>query len=459
MRFPVFEKVRPEAREFFCPRSRITALAVALFCLIPLLASGRQLLAQSQYCDVAAALNEVARQGCLAKEQRTKLTGWLDQLPEQDRAEALKSATTCYQCLLRKKVAADKYSCFRQVMQTRLYAKVPAEHMCLRDRLSSALIRLQQVNPVQTDMVVVDRALNDFLGAYSAARTVRQNPELDTSIQLAKDWCLDPNAPWPPLEFTWEFIEILVRIAAVNPDQGRHLGAVLGAVLRDARPTGIGTQTARDIDDAYRLLIEQDRENLAGTSILYLFRQELGKIVPRPDRAEPAQISALLQGSQSLQEQLEAGSRLLRDRASAWRPYEHYGDLLNDLAEQLRFSPSRRKMREELLQLSCKELRRGLEVSEGQQAQDLTRIREKLLDRVRSYGLELGRATRYLDVIHFESEFLDPSSKTLLENQQCYIHAHLAQAFYALGDLRSAMEHFGMSCGTISLKDLEALKK
>jgi hypothetical protein len=458
MSFLVFEKVRREARKSWCPRSRITALAVALFGLIPFLASGRPLLAQSQYCDVAAALNEVERQGCLSKEQRAKLAGWLDQLPEQEKAEALKSATSCYQCLLRKKVAADKYSCFRQVLQTRLYAKVPSEHLCLRERLSSALIRLQQTNPAKVDMAVVDRALNDFLAGYSACRTVRQNPDLDTSVELAKDWCLDPNAPWPPLEFTREFIEILVRVAAVNPDQGRHLGAVLGAVLRDARSPGIGTQNARELADAYRLLIEQDRENLAGTSILYLFRQELAQKVPRPDWAEPAQISALLQASQSLHEQLEAGARRLQDRASAWRPYEYYSDLLNDLAEQLRLSPSQRKMREELLQLSCKELRRGLEVSEGQQAQDLIRIRENLLNRVRSYGLELGHAKRYLEVIHFESEFLDPSSKTLLENQQCYIHAHLAQAFYALGDYRNAMEHFEKSCG-ISLKDLEALKK
>ena len=85
------------------------------------------------------------------------------------------------------------------------------------------------------------------------------------------------------------------------------------------------------------------------------------------------------------------------------------------------------------------------------------RIQEKLVERVRAYGLELGRAAQYRDVVDFESGFLDSSGRVLAQSQQCYVHAHLAQAYYALGDNRQAMEHFGLSCATISLDDLKRL--
>lgn len=446
------------------PRSHIVAILLCLFFSIPFLAPRRDLFAQ---CDVHKALSEVEDQRCLSKEQRAKLVGWLDKLPEKERGEALKTTAACYQCLLQKKVAADKYGCFRDILEERLYTKLQPEQLCLRDRLARALINLGQVlhpksssaTPSQLDMGVLDRALNDFLAAYSACRSVHQNAVLATSIRLAEDWCLDPNAPWPPAEFTKEFIETLVRIAAVNPDQGRHLGAVLGAVLRDARSLGLDAQTTRELDDAYRLLIEQDRESLAGTSHFYIVKHELTKMIPRPDWAEANQIHALLKVSEDLQKRLDTGAERLQDRANAWRPFEEYSDLLYDLAGQIQSSSSERKTRDELIRRACQILRRGIEVSAGTEAKELTRVQEKLLDRVRVYGVELGRTMRNHEVIDFEARFLDPSSKTLTESEQCYIHAHLAQAYYMLEDLRKAMEHLGMSCGLISFDDLKKLKE
>lgn len=446
------------------PQTHIVAMLLCLFFSFSFLAPRRNLFAQ---CDVHKALTEAEGQGCLSKEQRAKLVGWLDKLPEQERGQALKSAAAGYQCLLQKKVAADKYGCFGDILEERLYARLQPEKLCLRDRLTRALINLGQIlrsksasaSPSQLDTVVLDRALNDFLAAYSACRSVYQNAVLATSIRLAEDWCLDPNAPWPPVEFTKEFIETMVRIAAVNPDQGRHLGAVLGAVLRDAKSLGFDAQTLRELDDAYRRLIEQDRESLAGTSHFYLVKQELAKTIPMPDWAEASQIHALLQASENLQKRLDTGAERLQDRANAWRPFEEYSDLLYALAGQIQSKSSERKTRDELIRRACQVLRRGIEVSAGTEAKELTRIQEKLLDRVRVYGVELGRAIQYKEVIDFESRFLDPTLKTLTESEQCYIHAHLAQGYYMLEDQRKAMEHLGMSCGLISFDDLKKLKE
>jgi len=446
------------------PRARkaqVLRSLLCLFCLFPALASGQNRAAQSP-CDVAEALDEVERQGCLLSEQRAKLAGWLTSLPEKEAGEALRIASDCYQCLQQKKVDPQKWQCFPRILQERLYAKLPAGELCLRDRLIRALIPLRQFASqgklAASDVSSLDGALNDFISAYSACRNVHQNPSLPASIGLAQDWCLDANSPQPPFGFTREFIEDLVRIAAENPDQGRHLGAVLGAVLRDVKSLGLDEPAMREADAAYQTLIEQDRESLAGTSHFYLFRRELSGKVPEPDWPEREQIQALLLASKDLQQRLDRGAERLQFRATAWKPFEEYSDTLHKLAEGLRSQNPERKTREELAQLSCRVLRRGIEVSVGAEARELTRVQEKLLDRVRNLGFEFGLAARYQDVIGFETGFLDPSAKTLSESQQCYIHAHLAQAFYAVGDNRKAMEHFGKSCGKITIEDLKKLR-
>jgi len=439
----------------------IRRLILCLFCLIPCLASWQSRAAQSP-CDVAEALDEVERQGCLLGEQRAKLAGWLTSLPEKEAGEALRLAADCYQCLQQKKVDPQKWQCFPRILQERLYAKSPAGELCLRDRLIRALIPLRQLASqgklAASDVSSLDGALNDFISAYSACRNVHQNPALPASIGLAQDWCLDANSPGPPFGFTREFIEDLVRIAAENPDQGRHLGSVLGAVLRDVKLLGLDEPATREVDEAYRTLIEQDRESLAGTSHFYIFRQELTAKVPEPDWPEKEQIRALLLASDDLQQRLDRGAERLQFRATAWKPFEEYSDILHKLAEGLRSQNPERKTREELARLSCKVLRRGIEVSAGAETQELTRVQEKLLDRVRDFGFELGLAARYQDVIGFETAFLDPSAKTLSESQQCCLHAHLAQAYYAVGDNRKAMEHFGKSCGKITIEDLKKLR-
>jgi hypothetical protein len=455
------EKVGRTTPGTWVPNLPMLKLLLCLFCALPILASLQNVAAQSR-CDVAEALNEAERQGCLLKEQRPKLAGWLANLPQKEAGEALRMAADCYQCLQRKKVDAQKFSCFREILQDRLYAKLPADQLCLRDRLIRALIPLRrlaaQAKVAPADAGALDAALNEFISAFAACRNVHQNPTLDTSIGLAQDWCLDANSPAPPFEFTQEFIEALVGIAAQNPDQGRHLGAVLGAILRDAKTLGLDDQAAREVDKAYQTLIEQDRESLAGTSHIYIFKQELSGRIPEPDWPRTEQIQALLASSKDLQKRLDTGADRLQYRATAWKPYEEYSDVLQKLADGLRFQNPQRKTREQLAQLACQALRRGIEVSEGSEAQEMVRIQEKLLDRVRNFGFELGLAKRYYDVIEFESGFLDPSSKTLSESQQCYLHAHLAQAFYAVGDNRKAMEHFGKSCGKITIEDLKKLK-
>jgi tetratricopeptide (TPR) repeat protein len=446
----------------------------ALWCCALLLNSARC----GYSLDVAEAVRQARGFDCIAQQDGVKFEGWLNTIPEREQPQALKTVAEAYRCLLGKRVAPASYESFRQVLQERLYSKIPPDQLCIQDRLTRALIGLRQIASSQAaaghsglDMSALDAELNEFLAGYSASRMVGQRPDLPTNIKLSAVWCLDVANPSPPVQYTDEFIDTLVEIAAVNPVQGRHLGAVLGAVLRDARlglTEEVGRRTSdadyqklnaerlRGLDAAYHLLIEMDSENIAGTAHYYLFRKALAKAVPERDWAEPGQVEALLKTPDELQQRLEKWVQNLRDHANAWGPFSEYSDVLWNLAQQTNDSASERKTWRDLGRRSCEILRQGMDASEGADARDWVKLQDTLLDRVRTYGLALAAAKQYQELIDFESGYLDSSYKTLAQRQQCYIHAHLAQAYYALGDYREAMRHFESSC-RISVDDLRRL--
>jgi hypothetical protein len=410
--------------------------------------------------DVTEALAPAESLGCISNEQSMKLTGWLSRLPESESSQALKAAAECYQCLLQKKAVPQSYDSFRRILKERLYSRVPSDQMCLRDRLVRAVIdlRIIQDRPEgqEIDAASLDGALNDFLAGYYACGSVHRNPEVPASVRIARDWCLDPKQPWPPYEFMREFIDNLVAIAAEEPGQGRHLGSVLSAVLQEAMSLKLDAREMREASDAQAILIEPDHGNLAGTSHWFLFRKQLAGIASKSNRIDSGQIQNLILASKDMQGRLELYAGRLQQRSNAGKPFEEYSDLLYGWAEQT--SSSERKLREELIRQACRALRRGIELSSVPEAEWLTQNRQKLLERVRGFGLELGKRRRYREVLEFESAFLDPTFKTLTTDQQCYLHAHLAQAHYALGEIRDAMEAFGNSCGKLSIQDLTGMR-
>jgi hypothetical protein len=410
--------------------------------------------------DLAAVLGQIQTQGCLSKEQEEKLAGWLIKAPSSEADQALRLAGDSYQCLLKKNSPVQEV--FGQILKERLYSKIALDHLCMRDRLIAALTNLQQIisrpEGQELDEASLNSALNDFLGAYTACGNVQQNPKLPTSVRIARDWCLDPKEPWPPYDFVRAFIEAMVSISAAEPGQGKRLGSVLAVVLDQARSFNLDEREKREASGAYRVLVEPDRQNLAGTSYWFIFQKQLKKIIPRSDWVEPSQIQNLLLASTDLQGLLEKYAERLQNRANAIEPFEEYSALLYNLGNQLEPNYSGKIMRNQLFRQSCIVLRRGIEVSSSLDLQELQKNQQTLLDRVRAYGFELGRSGKYGEVVNFESNFLDPSLKMLTADQQCYLHAHLAQAHYALGDIREAMDEFGRSCGRISIEDLKNIR-
>ena len=311
-------------------------------------------------------------------------------------------------------------------------------------------------------MQALDGALGMFLGVYSAARAVAVNSTLAARVKLAASWCLDINAPLPAAVFAEEFADVAARIAAVFPEQGRHLGAVLAAVLRDARGPGGGGAAEGRLEESDRRLIEPDQQNIAGTSHFHIVRKRIEEIVPAPESANASEIAELVNATPELLREMETGVERMENRARAWRPFEEYSDILDQLAWRRGVEPDREAWRD-ANRLACDLLRRGLELATGSEEAARLPLQVKLLDRVTRYGAELARLGRYRQVVEFESRFLEVPPHALTPDQECYIHAHLAQADYALSDYRRAMQHMaaanaGEHGELITAEDLRRLK-
>ena len=343
----------------------------------------------SAQCSLQEGVGQVQSLGCLTNEGAAAILGFAEN-PNTAPQRGLKAAEDAYLCLLRKGLEPSTYACFRQALSNHVYRSVTRNDLCMDDRLILALLMLRDLadsaarNPL--DINAMDAALNEFLAAFSAVRTVRADPNLEASKRIAAAWCLDVDAPAPAYELTQEFINTTVRIASIHPDHGKHLGAVVGAVLRDARALAGDEASRRKLDSAYATLIDPDGEDLAGTSHYYLFEKELLALIPAPHLAEPAQVRKLLDGSDNLLKRLQMGAGRLQSRRLAWKPYERFSDTLAELADQFTEQQIGARDWDRLGRLPCEALRLGLMASAGVEPDTLLRLQQKLYSRVKSHG-------------------------------------------------------------------------
>lgn len=397
--------------------------------------------------DPEAAFRELRDMHSTDEAQIALLRDYILNPSEEKSVAALRCVRDVYIHILSNRVGLENFPCFRQLLQERFYPGMNRQDLGLEDRLTRALVALRRVLEVQppseTSMAPLDEALSDFQAAYAACRAIKLDPKSTTGAELVKRWNIDPNDPRPESSYLREFIELTVGIAREHQDIGPHLGAILAAVMRDAKVTEKDDIVADVLDPDCRILIDLDGGNLAGTSYFYLFQQKLAAALPEPEWAQPNEIRSLLKSSPGLEQHLETGAKRMQYPSNAYKPFEQYSDVLHKLAEGLRSSwPTESKLREDLVRASCRILRKGIESSlDHAAAAGLINAQEKLVDRVRSYGEELGSAERYPEMIEFEGAFLDRSGRILTQPQQCYIHAHLAQASYLIKEYGKAMEH------------------
>lgn len=425
----------------------------------------------SAQCDVTAALDRVRQSGCLSEVYEVALRNYLvgSVVKEDEKKRALEAVTDAYGCLLHldEDEAIRVYRCFRQTLQEKFYASFKDEELCLRDRLIRACVALRYAldkklpssEPLQHDQII-DKALNDFRLGFGVCRQIQLTPHAFASTDLAGKWCVDINNPVPSPAYVNELVDLSVQICAQYPQLGQHLGTLLDAILSDALALYQGTKTEETLRKDYALLIKFDNADLSGTSFIYLFEKKLAQALPRPEVLTLSEVGPLLQNLEKLRPDLDEGARRFRRKSESWRPFERYSDLLYDLAKPLKSRAEQWETRDNLLRASCEALWKGIELSlSGETAGQLTKVREKLVDRIRTYGIELARELKYGNLVNFEKRFLDESGRILLKDQQCYIHAHLAQAYYVLGYTKEPWEHLNRSCGLVSASDLERLRK
>ena len=116
-------------------------------------------------------------------------------------------------------------------------------------------------------------------------------------------------------------------------------------------------------------------------------------------------------------------------------------------------------MRDMLVNASCKALWRGIELSADSETSDqLKPVRQKLMSRVTDYGSELAKNFNYGRLLEFEYQFVDESGRMVPYDEQCYVHAHLAQALYVRGSINESLQHLRKSCEVVSLDDLKMLR-
>ena len=441
-------------------------IRLVVSCVLLVLASGERAAAQ---CTVRSSLEAAARQGCLAKAQVEQLRGFLEKPSAEDtrEKELLKSTSDAFQCLLESGSDPSEYACFRNILRESLYPNLPKKSLCVNDRLAQAVIGLRYAaeqelatrEPLTFDQII-DPPLNAFATAFAICREIKSDPDAFTSVHLAGRGCIDLAEPAPPAVYVQELIDVTVKLVAESPDLGKHVGAVLDGILADAIQLYEGDVSIALASD-YALLIELDDANLTGTSFFYLAKKTLGSIFPEPEEVAPSELSRFLESSEKekVEEYVnEVGQRMQR-KSRAYRPFDWYGDFLYAGAEHLKLLPDERPTRDRLVRLACATLRDGLRLSVPAATEDeLEVVQDKLVDRIRDYGLELGRDLRYSELADFQSGFLDESAPILPESRQCYIHAHLAQAFYLLNDLRNATEHLERSCDLVTFKDLTRLR-
>lgn len=434
-----------------------------------LLSSGFWVTDLAGQCDAPGTLSHLQRLGCLSQQEAELLSRHLRRplAEKEERTLLLRTVARAYTCLLESKLPSQDYSCFREILHEQFYTGFQKEELCLNDRLIRAGAGLRYF--VQKDVPgqrpldyhgLLDEPLGEFLLALDVCRKIQERPADPASLRLAETWCVDPAAPAPPLVYLRELIDAVVEIAARYPQVGKHAGALLDGILQRASTLYRDRQSGDFLHDQYDLLIGFDDADLAGTSLFYLFERRSKEVLPPPELASPADLPRLLENVRLLDEYLERGAQRLVRRSRAWEYFERYSDRLQALADLLKPYPEHGETRHQLVQASCRALRKGIELSfDVLTASELVRVQEKLLDRIRTYGLELARNLKYRELTGFEGEFVDESGRMLTEKQQCFIHAHLAQAYYVLGSTRDSLQHLRQSCNLISPSDLKELRE
>lgn len=435
-----------------------------------LLAFGWRSAGVAAQCDVPAALLQMRQSGCLSAGESARLSqylaGSLFEEEESKKRDALDMVSRAYRCALAKGNGLENYACFRRLLFEQFYGYFKDSDLCLVDRLTRSCVALRYVleaklpssQPLQYQQIL-DRALNDIRLGVGICNEVKARPRDVSTLHLAERWCIDPSNPVLPLDYFQELLDSSADLSMEYPEAGRHMGSVLDVILRDALSLFDGDERSRALRDGYELLIAFDHADLAGSSFFYRFERKRREIAPEPELVSPAEVEGVLEELKKLEPYLEQGAQRLRHRSGAWKYFESYSDFLYTLAQPLQSYREYWGMRNSLLEASCKVLWRGIGFSVGSEtAGQLNFVQEKLLDRVRSYGLELARELKYRRLVEFESQFLDQSARILPEKQQCYIHAHLAQALYVLGSNKESWEHLRKSCELVSLDDLRGLR-
>ncbi|PYS51523.1 MAG: hypothetical protein DMG13_18445 [Acidobacteria bacterium] len=421
---------------------------------------------QPGVCPVAGLLEGPNELGCISPEERAILSEFLTapSSDEKTKRHVLEIVSRAYRCVLAKgNVAQQSSLCFRRGLVERFYTQYKDSDLCLVDRFTRALVTLRYVSDTKLPesqtfryQEVIDKALNEAKLAVGISKDIKTRPQHPRAIDLAERFCVDPENPVFSEGYFRELIDASAGLSIEYPQTGRYIGAVLDAILQDAKT--LFEEPNRTLSDG-QILIGFDRANLASTGLFYRWKLKVREIAPAPDRIRPADVASVVGELKRLEPELERAADRLTHRSEAWKYYQDYGDLLFALAEPLKSSEEDMEMRDRLVNASCKALWRGIQLSADSETSDqLKSVREKLMSRVADYGSELARNLKYGRLTEFESQFVDESGRIMPHDDQCYVHAHLAQALYVRGSINESLQHLRKSCEVVSLDDLKTLR-
>jgi hypothetical protein len=261
-----------------------------------------------------------------------------------------------------------------------------------------------------------------------------------------------------------------VALGKHHREVGRDAGAVLSSTLDGAMSMmgwADGDDPYRNQDPLYRdwsVLVSIDEGNLSSTGLFLDIVKEL-EALERSRAIDPNRItpSATRAGLDRMRRTLgSASDRLIRDE-QAWKYYDHYSDVLFSFADAyaLRRDPELFRLLVDEAGLAAWE---GFERVSGTATGDaLADAQRELMSRVASYGFDYAERLDYSTLVEFESQFVDLSGRVVPGEFQCTVNAHLAQAYYVLGNrspdaARDYSTHLEESCRLVSAGDLETLR-
>jgi hypothetical protein len=416
-------------------------------------------------------LTELKRKGGEAEFEANVIENALNGITPDQAGIVLQEAAKAYGIMVSSGESKEKCQCLRDLLKNEIYAKAPATGLNMEDRLIRAVLDIDSLIGGDRGKSilenggreVISRSINEFTAGFGAWKEYAAAEDSARKNKIDQTWHFE-TIPVQERDALYakilnEFIDDLVVIAVKEPSMGSFLGISLSGILQDAMQGDWGQETkagtVKQLQKKYDDLIAPDRENIAGTAQFYTFMAKRNNYVDVSDELLVNGIKRLLADKDALGAMLENGYKLIHTRPYAVGVFNEHSDFLAALGERLREEGAPNADWEALTQLSCDTLRRGIEIGKECRDPRVKEMQDKLIEKVRVHGWYLGDAKNKFDeLIKFELRYYDPEYKILAAEQQCYINAHLAQAYYRTGDTRTADEHFKKSCGKISREEI-----